>query len=302
MNFLSIYCVAVIMMLPFHSSFCQTTTQLSTDIFLADMKIEDGKFSFGKMVNITNCPGYDNQPFFALNGKGILFSSIREDNQADIYFYDFEKQTITCVNHTPESEYSPSEYPTYFGYSVVRVEKDGTQHVCAMEYNDSTAVEFNDPDIKNVGYFAEVAEEIDAFYILGDTLTGKPNSLKIVNYRTSEEKTIAENIGRCLKRVPIEYALSFVDKSSNNKWVIKEYFYLNGTIKTIAQTIPGKEDYSWTPPGIPLMGSGSKLYNFHPGTDTKWQEIADFKKDGITDISRIAVNSGGYKIAIVSTR
>ena len=63
-----------------------------TDLWLFKLKTEDKKLILGEGKNITSRKGYDNQPFFTPDGKSILYVSIREDNQADVYRYDIGKQ------------------------------------------------------------------------------------------------------------------------------------------------------------------------------------------------------------------
>src|SRR5271154_6896573 len=59
-----------------------------TEIFLAPLAVR-GTPLVGHPVNITNSPGYDNQPAFTPDGAGILFTSIRGGGtQTDIYRYD----------------------------------------------------------------------------------------------------------------------------------------------------------------------------------------------------------------------
>ncbi|MBC7861791.1 MAG: PD40 domain-containing protein, partial [Bacteroidia bacterium] len=56
--------------------------------------------------NITNRPGYDNQPYFTPDGKSMLFVAIKEDKQSDIYKYDFRSKKILQLTQTQTSEYS----------------------------------------------------------------------------------------------------------------------------------------------------------------------------------------------------
>src|SRR5258705_12810310 len=84
----------------------QTAAPPDTEIFLAPLA--PGASPVGRPVNITNNPGYDNQPSFTPDGAGILFTSIRGGGtQTDIYRYDVASRATAQVTRTPESESSP---------------------------------------------------------------------------------------------------------------------------------------------------------------------------------------------------
>ena len=46
-----------------------------TEIFLASCAATNGQLHVGAPINITNSPGYDNQPSFTPDGREILFTS-----------------------------------------------------------------------------------------------------------------------------------------------------------------------------------------------------------------------------------
>src|SRR5262245_60163909 len=124
-----------------HSFFCAVILALlvwrapgqnappSSDIFLVDVTKRGGQLVLGKPVNITNRDGYDNQPSFLPDGKSLLFTSIRENNQADIYRYELVTQKTERVTNTSESEYSPTVTPDQKFFSTIRVEADRTQRL-----------------------------------------------------------------------------------------------------------------------------------------------------------------------------
>lgn len=71
----------------------------ATDIYVADLRVAHGRITVGAPVNVTARPGYDNQPFFLSDGRALLYTSIREDSQADIYRFEIERKTpapIAC--------------------------------------------------------------------------------------------------------------------------------------------------------------------------------------------------------------
>src|SRR5258706_3624081 len=105
----------------------------ATDIYLAELRVSHGRASVGVPVNVTARPGYDKQPMFLHDGRAFLYTSIREDSQADIYRYDIARRTSSRVTATRESEYSPTPLPDGTGFSVVRVEADSTQRLWAFD-------------------------------------------------------------------------------------------------------------------------------------------------------------------------
>jgi Tol biopolymer transport system component len=99
-----------------------------TDIWLFDLEQKGDSFILSKGMNITDRPGYDNQPSFSPDGKFIYYTSYR-DGQADIYRYELASNIVKPFCQTPESEYSPTVTPDGKFVSVVRVEKDSAQRL-----------------------------------------------------------------------------------------------------------------------------------------------------------------------------
>ncbi|WP_420637243.1 hypothetical protein [Candidatus Palauibacter sp.] len=89
-------------------------------------------------------------------------------------------------------------------------------------------------------------------------------------------------------------------KVSDEEWWIERLDPGAGTSERITRTLPGREDYAWTPEGEILMGDGSRLYARSEGSE--WTEIADFSDLGVEGISRLAVSPDGSRIALVANR
>src|SRR4051812_25882185 len=95
------------------------------EIYLLPLTVRGSNVMVGKPANITNRAGYDNQPSFTSDGRELYFTSVREDEQADIYKYHLEAKTTERITKTaPESEYSAAQLPYPKNFSVIRVEKD----------------------------------------------------------------------------------------------------------------------------------------------------------------------------------
>ena len=54
-----------------------------TEIYLAPMTLVNGAIDIGPAVDITNNPGYDNQPFFTPDGRAVLFTSVPRRRHPD---------------------------------------------------------------------------------------------------------------------------------------------------------------------------------------------------------------------------
>jgi len=265
----------------------------NTDIFLLELRIQNEGRMIGTPVNITKRSGYDNQPQFTPDGKGLLYTSIREDNQSDIYRYDIIGKSTVKLTSTEESEYSPTMMPGGKAFSVVRVEADQAQRLWGFDLNGGNP-RLLLKEIKPVGYHAWCDENCVALFVLGD-----PPTLQLANLNTGESQVAESRIGRSLHRVPGSHAISFVHKVSSESWLIKKLDLSSFKIDMLCETLPHCEDYAWMPDGNMIMGKGLKLYQLNPKTEKSWREIADFTNLNGTTITRIAVSPQGDLLAFV---
>lgn len=272
------------------------TAPPSTDIYLVELSTAGGSVKVSRPVNITNREGYDNQPSFTPDGRSILYTSIREDSQADIYRYNISDGSTSRVIHTTESEYSPTITPDGKFFSVIRVEKDQTQRLWKFPVGGgepSLVLE----RIKPVGYHVWIDESRLALFILGS-----PNTLQIVEVGAERAETAANNIGRSLHRRPRQEKINFVRKLSDQQWVIEEMDIKTRKITRLIETLPASEDFVWTPDGKILMAKGAKLYSWNTERDQSWQEVADFSGSGIKQTTRLSVSPQGDKLAMVASK
>lgn len=270
------------------------TVPPSADIYLVDIKTRGGQLELGKPVQMTEWRGYDNQPMFLPDGKSLFYTSIRDDGQADIYQYKIPENTITNATKTFESEYSATPTPDGKFFSVIRVERDSTQRLWKFPLTGGEpALVFE--NVKPVGYHAWGDANTVAMFVLGN-----PPTLQLGDTRTGKAEVIEKNIGRSLHKIPKREAISFVHKVSEQEWLIKQLDLKTRAISTLLQTLPGSEDYAWTPSGVLLMGKETKLYQCDFKKDTTWKEIADFSNAGLKSMTRLAISPKGDRLAIVA--
>ena len=269
----------------------------ATDIYLADLRVVQGRITVGAPINVTNRPGYDNQPAFLPDGRAILYTSVR-DSQADIYRYDIEQRTSSAVTHTRESEYSPTPRPNTVGFSVIRVEADSTQRLWAFDLDGTNAPPRLVLDsIKPVGYHAWGDDHTLLLFVLGS-----PPTLQIADAAAPGARgtVLAHDIGRSLQRIPGRPAVSFLQRDSVAGPSLQEVDVRTRRVTLLVKTPLGAEFFAWTPDGIALTAGGTKLYQWDPRRAGAWQEIADLASAGLTNITRLAVSAQGDRLAIVA--
>jgi len=267
----------------------------ATDIFLAPISISstDGRPTIGKPVNVTNRPGYDNQPAFTPDSKAILFTSIHEDGQSDIYRYDLGTKAITRVTSTPESEYSATIMPGGQRFSVIRVERDSAQRLWSFAM-DGSDPQLLVPTVKPVGYHAWIDPDNLALFVLGN-----PNALVHYDLRSGHADTLARNIGRSLAPTIGGGGFSFTAHDSTGVVRLKTMSWPYQTIGDLVALPRGSEDIVWLARDLVLSSTGSKLVSWKPGT-TDWQDAVDLAPAGLSRISRLAVSQDGKWLAIVA--
>ena len=266
----------------------------ATDIFLAPISISaEGRPVIGKPVNVTNRPGYDNQPAFTLDSKSILFTSIHEDGQADIYRYDLGPKTISRVTSTPESEYSATIMPGGQRFSVIRVEHDSAQRLWSFAF-DGSDPQLLVPTVKPVGYHAWIDPDNLALFVLGN-----PNALVHYDLRSGHVDTLARNIGRSLAPTIGGGGFSFTAHDSTGAVKLKTMAWPYQTTSDVVTLPPGSEDIVWLAHDLVLSSNGSKLVSWKAGTK-EWQDAVDLTSAGLSRISRLAVSQDGKWLAIVA--
>lgn len=288
-----------------------------TEIFLAALTRTNGKVTLGAPENVTNSPGYDNQPSFTPDGRQMLFTSVRGGPggppaivpagsvQTDVYRYDIASKRISRVTQTPESEYSPAVMPDGAHISVVRVEADGTQRLWSVIPSGSKiSLALVLPDVKPVGYYAWVDDSRVALYVLGDR--GQPATLQIADIQTGTSEIVARAVGRSIQRMP-SGQISFVQlaRAADGSPVTPTIEQLGRiarqmTATSLVKAVEGATDphLAWMPDSTLLLAHGDTLYSWRPG-DAGWVAVADLGSLGLRGVSRLAISPGGDRLALV---
>jgi len=130
-------------------------------------------------------------------------------------------------------------------------------------------------------------------FVISDT-----ESLLVNNFKYKIRYPIQQNIGRSFQKIPNSELLAFISKNHE----IPKIYSINpqdSTSKYIVDAVEGSEDMVWTNDKAILMGKGDKIFRFRPKTDKTWKEIYIESDLPVHNITRMAINPAGNKIAIV---
>ena len=266
-----------------------------TDIYLAPITRLRDAIVVGPAINVTHRPGYDNQPSFLPNSRGILYTVVGADAQADIWRYDIAERRTTRVTSTPESEYSAVVMPGGRRMSVIRVEADSTQRLWSFDLDGSNP-QLLLSALKPVGYHAWLTPSRLATYVLGS-----PPTLHVIDSDGSHDEIRARDIGRAIQRIPGREAFSYAQRDSAKAlWIMTQG--AAGSASMLVRAPADNEYHAWTPDGVLLSVTGGKLVRWNRALDATsgWVPVADLAKGGIRNVTRLAVSPDGRWLAFVA--
>ncbi len=270
----------------------QTMAQPNTEVFVVSLETTIDGIRFTNLRNISNNPGYDNQPSF-FNDNLVLFSSTR-NGQTDIAAYALNKDSLNWKSKTPEgSEYSPLKIPGEKKVSAIRLDIDGTQLLYSYDMDSGSSTTLLN-DLK-VGYHAWYNREL----IVSSVLTEDRMDLVVSNLKDHTNYTFQKNVGRSLHKIPNSELMSYISKEKS-AWELKSLDPISGATGKITAMISGVQDVCWMINGTVLAGWDNKIMKFTPGVDTEWKLAFEFPANQISNITRLITNSISNQLAFVA--
>ncbi|MHA7057638.1 TolB family protein [Aquimarina sp. M1] len=268
------------------------SAQPETEVYLFDLSKSANLFQLSNQRNISNNPGYDNQPSF-YNDNIVLFAATR-NGLTDIAKYNIRDQKVDWISNTLQgSEYSPSKIPNQKAVSAIRLDTTGKQLLYRYDYNTGKSkVLFEDLVI---GYHTWFTKDI----LVSSVLEDGGLSLVVSNLNDQSNYTFQKKVGRSLHKIPNSQLISYISKEKD-QWEIKSLDPITRETITIINTIPQAEDMCWLINGTILMPKDNIIYKFHPKTDTEWSVFYTFNDKNIQKITRITTNAIGSLLALVT--
>ena len=268
-----------------------------TDIWLVNIVKKEGKYNYEKPLNITNRKGYDNQPSFTEDNKGVYFVSVKEDKQADIYIYNIKKKLITQLTKTPESEYSPTLNVDNKKITCVVVLKDSSQQFFNYDKeNVISPIEIASgiPNTDSVGYFAWLNKDTILYYKLTN-----PHSLRAWDITTNKDVWICDYPTRAFKKIGNTSEFIYGIKKDSTSVEFRIYNPILRESKLYATYPSVSEDFIWHNELGLIKSENSDLMNYNTKTNS-WDILFSFSSLGIKKITRFVFDSKTKQLVIVS--
>ena len=264
-----------------------------TEVWIAPLDLTGGKFSIGAPANVSNAPGYDNHPWWDLDGRSLFFVSGRDGRQYDVYHARLDGSALTRRSREPENEYSPK--PAGNGFITLLREEAGLGTRLWRYRPDGT------PDTlvaraDHLGYYAFVDARTIAFYVNEAT-----RGFLIEELRTHTITRAGEKIRGQPVPVPGARAVTVLrDDSAGVSWI--ERYDIDA--KRYTRLVKSRPNMTWHqagPGGSVLQVGGNTIWQFDPKRDTAWRAVATFMHPELQGLARVTINAQGDRIAIVST-
>jgi tricorn protease-like protein len=264
----------------------------STEIYLVSLTQKEGKIKCGTPVNITNHEGYDNQPVFSSDSKRIMYVSMPDTLQSDLFEYNLSDSTTKQLTSTAESEFSPRFAPLRNHVTFVRVDADKGQrlYISTSEFSGEDDLIYG---LDSIGYYCWLNDSVVALACLNNGM-----DLFIYELNSGQYVILDRGIGRCLMNIPGTTDLVYT-KRTGNKTNLFRYSPGADANSPYCEGLGDTEDYAFTPDGKLLAGQNGKLFMYDPDKGSSWTEIADLNKTAGL-FYRLAVSPDGKHLALVT--
>jgi hypothetical protein len=239
--------------------------------------------------NITSRKGYDNQPSFSSDAKKIYYVSIREDNQADFYYYDLKNEKTFQLTKTKEGEYSPTLSADGKFLNSVVVESDSAQRIHFI--NPITGLSEKKYDVDSVGYFTFLNSDTVLYYKLTS-----PHSLRYFVKSTNEDKWLANNPIRAFKKLDRHSFIYGIKDSA--KVTFYKYDFIFHKAEKYAEYNSLSEDAIWHQQFGLIKSEANKLLKYD-ALKKEWILLFDLATFGIKKITRFNFDPKNNYLVIV---
>lgn len=268
-----------------------------SDIFLFQVSQNDGSYSVANGKNLTNRPGYENQPFFTYDSSSFLFTQ-SEGAQTDVYEHFLDSSETKRVTQSKGMEFSPTPSPDNQKISFVTDGEGANQSIWHIDRKDPSSQIWtleSQPEREPVGYYSWNHETgyIVFWSRYGYSIRLVHESKKLSHYITGNAVPTTPWI------IPGTKRFSFVHRQANGQVWIKELDPDTRSVRPLVAIAGSNTHYNWMPDGSIVMTQGTKLFRWKEGQTKGWKEVSDLASAGMQSATRVAVSPNGKWLAVV---
>lgn len=270
------------------------------DIFLFELGGNNQSPKIKLVGNITDRPGYDNQPWFTPNSQSVLYTANGKPDRTDVFEYFIEEAETRQVTDSINQEYSPQISPdnqtlSYVtdgataNQSVWSMKRDGSQESWLMQHLGER---------EPVGYYSWNHAN---GYILFWSRYGF--NIRLIHQDRRVSHYVAGNTPPASPWIiPNTEKFSFVHQQANGQIWIKELEPESRAIRPLVMIQGTNNNYGWAPDQSIYIIQQDELFRWNGYADDakqSWESVATLDAFGIQNATRINVSPDGTKLAIV---
>jgi uncharacterized protein (TIGR02246 family) len=288
--------IAILLLLA-ASSHAQITT---TEVWLGRLQMGE-ELTITDLRNISNDPGYDNQPAFFPDNQTLVYTSYvtsLADTGLGLHAFLVDLRTGARTPLPDARGFSPT--PTADGRNLMML-REGRVWLHALDGKEIRPL----TETKDAGYYTRFDDRTYALF-----MNDKERRIVIYDAKAKSLDTMAVGANTAPYRVPGRQAVTFVaeepfprtETSGARTQFLRRLDLPTRKVTTLA-TIPFKTggQHVWTSRGTILIASGATIYEWSPSRPEEWKPVYRSTNPELQGLSRIAISPKGDWIALVST-
>ena len=264
-----------------------------TEVWVGKLNIKDGQFAVSDLANLSNHPGYDNQPAFFAGGTTLVFTSETDDlsdTGLGLHAIRYDLATGTATPLPDARGFSPT--PTADGKGLMML-REGRVWLHGLDGKELRPL----TETKDAGYYTRFDDRAWVLFM-------NDKDRRIVLYDAVTKALETMDTGAITPPYPIpgQRAVTFVTQDESKARTLKRLDLKTKKV-TVLDTIrfPTGGHHVWTSRGTLLMASGPEIHEWNPAHAGEWPVVWRTDDPELQGITRIALSPAGDRIALVST-
>ena len=275
---------------------------LTTEVWIGKLDRSAG-FAVSDLQNLSNHPGYDNQPSFFPDGARLLYTTEAaglSDTGQGVHAVLVDLATGAQTKLSDARGFSPT--PAADGKNIT-VLREGGVWLHALDGKLIGPV----VDTKEAGYYTRFDDRTWVLF-----MNDKERRIVIRDQKTKALETMATGAITAPYRVPGQRAVTFVSqepfpmpenaaKDAKPSLVLRKLDLKSKKVTTLATLpFPTGGHHVWTTRGTILIASGGQIYEWSPNSPSEWTKVWRASEPDLQGITRIALSPNEDRIALVS--